>query len=84
MGPQPNTFAQMAVAVCQPECLQIASRRNQEGSQSVQPMGHTPRTDSSALPITAELVINDKCLFGREDVDKCFRPCLPGFEVVRA
>ena len=21
---------------------------------------------------------------GREDVDKCFRPCLPGFEVVRA
>jgi hypothetical protein len=23
-------------------------------------------------------------VLGREDVDKCFRPCLPGFEVVRA
>ena len=24
------------------------------------------------------------CILGREDVDKCFRPCLPGFEAVRA
>jgi hypothetical protein len=30
------------------------------------------------------LVTERQRIFGREDVDKCFRPCLPRFEVVRA
>jgi hypothetical protein len=36
------------------------------------------RVTARTLPRIEPLVI------GREDVDECFRPCLPGFGVVRA
>ena len=38
---------------------------------------------SLALPQAGEDV-RQPDIVGREDVDKCFRPCFPGFEVVRA
>jgi hypothetical protein len=49
-GPQPNIFARTsAVAICPPDCWQIASRRNQKGSKPAQPHGPYARTGRSAL-----------------------------------
>jgi hypothetical protein len=42
------------------------------------------RTGYSAPLTSRELAIDVQRVFGREDVDKSFRPGFPGFEVVRA
>ncbi len=42
------------------------------------------RTGRSGLAVSSDTRRRETRIFGREDVDKCSRPCLPGFGVVRA